>query len=183
MKLRKLESLIKKNKVLRLYDYGPIQWMGDGKCLFPLEGLPFIEGIEILYTLLDIDEKKQEKISFDRLPVPEGVSLEDNSKEDELLEAAKFTLQHAGQEYIPMFCPPEIYPHEVIFMEDDYLGPVSDVTECREFYLRQTSAGAPYIAVKSGMVLVGIIFPMLALPDYVLEDVQKVAQLSSWIQK
>lgn len=145
------------------------QWMGDNYCIFPLRRFPVLsEGA--LYAMLDWSAKETEKISYYHSADLSAFDLADVSEAELQLEAAPFSLLVGGREMLPLFGA-----ERPIFIDTKYLGPVADESEMQELYLRLTADGGAYVAVKSGMVLIGIILPQVGLS---VDNTEQLAALA-----
>lgn len=208
MKLRKVESLCKKNKNITLYNQftGPVddegvpagvvhpdhlgegqsitdprcrtspgrQWVGNGHFLYPIRGLPTLDE-ESLLSVFDVAKPEDFTV---RLLDDGGFDLSDAAKGEAELEPAPFTLQADGATLWPMRCPGVFYEDALLFVNEAYLAPAEDEDEMRAFTLRKTATGTPYVAVKSGLILVGIVLPVLKLSDTCTAGLMGVAGLA-----
>lgn len=163
------------------------QWMGDNFCMFPLRRFPHLDE-STLYAMLDLSTKEAEKISYYHSADPGGLDFADQVNRPEgaregplggvaeaelMLERAPFSLLSGGREMQPLFGAE--WP---LFIDTTYLGPVADESGV-ELYLRIAPGGAPYIAIKSGLVLVGIILPQVGLSEGHTEELGKLAGMCS----
>ena len=63
------------------------------------------------------------------------------------------------------------------FVEASYLRPFGDVErDYMEVYERRTPDGLPYFAVKTGIMLLGIVFPVRVITDRFVKDLSYLAR-------
>lgn len=174
MKIKTVAALCKKNKAFCLYDSvtreGEVgtQWLGDGFSAYPLQGLPLLEE-ESIYTMFDITDKQQEKITFRRDALPKGINFGDTDACENVIEDEKLSFAVDGKILRPLHTQ-----QGITFIDAAYLAPFSDVADMLELYERVTPGGHIYIAAKTGFLLAGIIFPY----DLVRKEfVEKLADL------
>lgn len=143
MKVKTLAALCRKNKAFCLYDRvtasGEVsgQWLGDGRAVYPIAGLPYLEE-ESIYTLFDITDKQQSKILFRHEPLPGGINFEDVDPDEQPLDREKLSLAVDGKILEPLQTR-----RGVVFIDATYLSPLADAADMLELYERHTEAGAP----------------------------------------
>ena len=184
VKLRKVEKLCKQNKHISLYnriiappddDTPPDieQWVGNGYCLYPITGLPTMDE-ENLLSIFDV--AKPDDFSV-RLLDADGFDFSDTPKGEVPLDPASFTLYVEGRDLWPMQCDSLFLEDGLLFVDTALLVPVDDDDEMRAYLLRKTTDGRPYVAVKSGLILIGIVMPALGLKEKHTETLLTVAHL------
>lgn len=155
MKINKLAALLKKSGTITLYgmERTRTQWVGDGAAAYPLLGLPYLEESS-LYTMFDINERQQDKLHFQHVDLPDNTNFADTDDCENIIESGKISLATAGHLIRPLQTQKGI-----VFIDTKYLAPLSDTLVSAEFYERISPSGQVYIAVKSGFMLMGVIFP------------------------
>ena len=134
------------------------QWLGDGKAVYPLVGLPTMD-IENICAMFDITEKKREKLVMRRADVTDAINLEDAAPFERELHDPKLCARYNGMDLLPLETSAG-----VTFIQEKYLLPL-DGLEYMRLYERRNTSGGLYIAAKIGMILQAVIMPM-DLPDW-----------------
>ena len=169
MKLKSLASLIKKKKVVSLYDdeANGEQWLRAGDAIYLLSRLPWFGDLEQLLTILDIPKKEQEKLVMNHGPLPEGLSFKDDwSGERELLNS-DLELKLGSLELYPARTSMGLR-----FYEKQYMNPLRDLGDNYELKERRTNDDSPYIAVKQGLCIRAIIIPDALEKTKMAEELQ-----------
>ena len=135
------------------------QWLGDGNALYPLNGIPMLDK-DSLCAMFDIPEKKREKLIIQYEDMPEAIDTADSDPLEILLEEKEMTIGYEGRQMIPLQTK-----DGVLFIGEQYLEPLADEMDLLSLYERKTPKGAPYVAVKAGMMLRGIIIPYNVVTD------------------
>lgn len=155
MKIRKLAALCKAAKTIYLINdnISGVQWCGDGAALYPLRGLPRMDESQIM-RLFDIPSADSDKYlvrcmtetSIDTRDIPRG--------EENILPMPDICITYAGQEFMPLSAS-----GKMIWINPKYIDPVSKSGDI-ELYERVDERGLSCIAVKAGMMLEAIIYPL-----------------------
>lgn len=180
MKLKKVAALCNSAAAYRLYDQvdknGVLetQWLGDGSAAYPLHGLPYMNE-DSLYRMFDVPEKKQDKVYFDHGPLPEVLCVDDFCAGEQLAEDMGVSISYGGTVLVPLS-----YPGGILYIQSRYLGPLEDQSDLLQLYIRRTESGARYVAAKTGMLLVGIIFPYSHLRESFAGRLDEIARLTRW---
>lgn len=168
MKLKKIEKICKSAGVIHLYDelkvvdkqeddvtMSPVrQWMGDGGAVYPLEGMPWLDP-DCVYAIFDIDAKKADKLRIAHYEeLPPGLCFDDVTTGEELLEPVKLTMSLGG---VALYLLRDS-TGALLVIKDEYRAPIDNWKDC-ECYKRVSESGTPYVAVKSGCILRGVIMP------------------------
>lgn len=161
MKLKKIAALCQKRKRYVLYDRptksgGTAQWLGDGCAAYPLEGLPYLTE-EGLCRMFDLTGKRREKDFVQQIPALEGICWDDTDPGESEAQDAEPCVFYEGRELLPLMTRDGI-----LFLDKKYLSPFGDEEDSIELYQRKTAGGQAYIAVKSGLLIRGVIFPVNA---------------------
>ncbi len=154
MKMKAIAAICKRQKRFYLFDseVGE-QWLGDGCAIYPLFKMPQLNEQNI-YTIFDIPERQQSKMYFTQGALPEGVNFEDTVQCENILEPAKMEIGYAGKVLRPL-----LTSQGLIFIDVQYLEPLSDVADMIELYERVDRAGKAYIVAKTGFILMAVIMP------------------------
>lgn len=147
------------------------QWIGDGGAVFPLFNFPELDE-ESTFSIFDISEKQQEKFYFNHTVLPDGFNFSDTDPCENQLENKDFTINTDGFALRPLETQKGL-----VCIDAKYLAPFSDVLDMVELYERTASNGDIYIAVKAGLMLVGIIMPTKhAIKKDFLEQLERFAR-------
>lgn len=180
MKLKKVAALCNSAAAYHLYDQvdstGAVetQWLGDGCAAYPLHGLPYLSEQE-LYRMFDVPEKKQDKVYFDHETLPTALCVDDFCEGELLAEDMGVTISWGGAVLLPLR-----YPGGMLYIQSRYLGPLEDQADLLQLYVRRSPSGGRYVAAKTGMLLVGIIFPYGHLRESFVERLDEIAQQTRW---
>lgn len=154
MKITKIAALLKRGKRIIIYDApDDTQWIGDGGAAFPLFNIPRLDE-ESAFAIFDISEKQQEKFYFHHTQLPEGINFTDTDPCENQLENKDITINTDGFALRPLETQKGL-----VCIDTKYLAPFSDVLDMVELYERTAPNGDIYIAVKAGLMLVGVIMP------------------------
>ena len=181
MKLKAVEKLCKASGCVRLFDEAakepvmsseellemlteemdedrvptpPRQWISDGVGAYPLDGLPYLDE-ESICAIFDIDAKKRDKLVVSHKgALPEGMDFTDVHKGDDRLEQLDFQMSLGGDE-LTLF---RDGGGGLVVIKSAYRKPFEAWKEC-ECFKRVDSEGRPYVAVMSGCILRGLIYP------------------------
>ncbi len=159
MKLKTIAQLCKKRKCYFLFDKpsdagGITQWLGDGCAAYILDGMPLLNK-ESLCRVLDIVGKQQEKMILRQLEVPEGLCLDDTDPGEAMVERMEPGIYYNGKELLPL-----LTREGIVFIQKRYLSPFDGGENLVELYTRKTNEGQTYIAVKAGLLIRAVIFPV-----------------------
>lgn len=151
MKFKKIITLCKNNKQIRLYDGESEQWISDGYALYPLFNMPKFDE-ESICRACDITEKQADKmlISYDH-GLPSAFDYSDTTPNE---------TPCAREDAIFGRIIPIITSHGMEFINGNYLLPFEDADDDMLYIFERTQeSGQPYFVVKQGFALVGIIMP------------------------
>ena len=154
MKIKKLENLIKKSKSVAIVEDGGAFWLGNERAMYPtyFEHIDF----DMLMTIFDIDAEKRESITEITSELIARADTSDDCAGEILLK--RFPLRVVWEKpLIGLYVGAD--SDEIFYIDERLLEPVRDAKEGIELYLRRDRIGGSYIAVKNGMLLVGIIAP------------------------
>lgn len=164
MKLKKISQLCNKQKNYIIYDKpvpagGITQWLGDGSAAYPLEGLPLLDE-DNLCRMFDISEDHRNKMLIQRIVIPDGICMDDIDPGESEARKMELGIARRGREFIPLMTHAGI-----TFIQKKYLAPLNGEESTLEFYERKTSRGQTYIAVKTGLLIRAVIFPVEFVDD------------------
>lgn len=175
MKIKALAALCKQSKSIYLYEGDEIQWIGNGAAMYPLHNMPLLNKQNI-FIIFDVQESKRNDYLFKNDKLPDGYCFEDIEDGDRMIEREGLLITRMGNTLQPIKTS-----HGLVFIDTDYLKPVSDVMDTLELYERTTSAGRTYIAIKNGLLLMGIV-QLLDIIDkkFVdqMEDITKMCRMA-----
>lgn len=163
MKLKKVGAICNADGIFYLMDEkdadGEVvgQWLGDGKAMYPLAGLPVMD-IENICAMFDITEKKREKLVMRQMDAPDSMNWGDTDRLERRLGEPKLCVRYDGRDLLPLETT-----EGVTLIQEKYLLPL-DSLEYMQLYERRSTSGGVYIAAKIGMILQAVIMPM-DLPD------------------
>ncbi|MBR5782886.1 MAG: hypothetical protein IKY33_01520 [Clostridia bacterium] len=176
MKLKKIESIIKKSKSVAIVEADGAYWIGNERGMYPTY-FGFMD-LDTLMTMFDLDTEKRESIT--------EVSSELIARADTAdYCTAEVPLRRDGTRIIYKGCSlmPLYYGDKVLYIDPRYLDPVADAKEGIECYLRIGSDRRPYVAIKSGMLLVGLIEPEEVVDELFLNTLKGLYDKSSAVFK
>lgn len=173
MKIKKIEALCKADKRIILYDGDRVQWIGNGCAAYPLHNMPVLDETNV-FTLFDVAEKDREKYYLRSEELPVALDFNDSSDTEVMLDRVPIDLYISGHGVAPY-----VGSSGIIFVETRYLAPFIKQEGGFELYERFTKIGKPYIAVKSGLFLVGVIMPSngIITSDFI-KNLEYIASLS-----
>lgn len=157
MKIGQIEKLCKSAKRITVTNDPAhrVQWIGDGSCLYPFFRLPKLTA-ESVFAIFDIPEEKQGKIFFEeRDELPVKMEATETGDDDNLIFPEAGCVVHEGRT-LALFKSST----GILCIDKKYLSPFDDSVTYHEYC--RTNA-TPYIVVKEGLFVAGILFP--AAPD------------------
>lgn len=170
MKLSKIGALCKGAKRFVIVNLGYGQWISDGVGLYPLRDLPHLDE-ESVYTIFDIPEDKRSKMLYEeRESISNGFSLLDATEDEVAVQLSPISIVYHGAVYTP------IKSREgILFLDRRYLAPFDEgITLFERFY---ADSSIPYIAVKRGLLLEGIILPSPIASVELAETLKHIGEL------
>ena len=135
------------------------QWLGDGSAAYPLDGLPLLDE-DSLCKMFDITEKQRDNMRIDRQTWDGSVNAEDTAPRETAAEEMEPGITHNGKDLIPL-----MGQEGIIFIDRKYLSPLEDEIDMVQMFERKTEKGQSYIAVKAGLLIRAVIFPVEAVND------------------
>lgn len=177
MKLSKIAKLCVRAKRVYLYDDPErgIQWVGDGRSMYPLYMMPELT-TETVLRVLDVKDKDFDKIAVSKVDPPSHIDCSDGT-DDRLLPEAGISIGYASEVLEPMRLSNGLH-----FLNPFYLAPVQDKPDLM-LYERETAAGEPYIVAKAGLMVQAVIMPRLITDEELLNRLQTLtAELEQTIK-
>lgn len=171
MKLKQIESILKRNKNVIMYDAGGVQWLSDGAALYPVFGMPKLSE-ENLLTMWDVPEDKRSKWHF-HVASSIGQDIRDTVEGEYIAKRDMSPVCFKGEIVEPLEME-----EGVIFISQRYLRPFDDIENGYELYIRHSSGGVPYVVVKEGYVLVGAVMPMMVIDKAFVDELERLLELS-----
>lgn len=165
MKIKAVEAILKGEKTFHIYKNDRCQWLGNGIAFYPLDDFPEITPDNI-FSVFDIPQDKREKFRCQYDTFPEGINLLDIDENEQLLERDIFDVVYYKRLLVPLKTPTGL-----IFVQKRLLKPFGDDDEY-ELYLRELPSGIPYVAVKRGWNVYGIIAPVLIKTDEFIKQAE-----------
>lgn len=171
MKIKKIEAIVNKERRIVVSGGAYCQWLQFREACYPLYGLPPLAKISF-FKMFDIPADKWEKYYYNELPLPENVSFDEVCKEEQVLDRGRLHIMLGGRTLEPL-----VTSQGLIFFDVRYLAPFAD-DDNYELYERTAADGSPYIAVKSGMELAGIILPHDVVDEDFIKTLEDLLELS-----
>ncbi len=153
MNIKKIINFCKQSNVMRFYEGFSEQWISDGCAIYPLFNLPRFNKNSIFKTF-DIPPKQEEKMYFSHSDkLPSYIIFKDIADNDNILIPYDLTVIFDAVQLIPIRTSKGLQ-----FINSKYLS-VFNNTELLTICERNTKDGDVYFAIKSGLVLISIVFP------------------------
>ena len=171
MKIKKVAAVVSKERRIVVSDGAYCQWLQFRGAFYPLYGLPPLAKVSF-FKMFDIPADKWEKYYYNEIPLPDGVSFEDVCKEEQVLDRGRLRIVLGGRTLEPL-----VTSQGLIFFDVRYLAPFAD-DDNYELYERTATDGSPYIAVKSGMELAGVILPYDVVDEDFVKTLEDLLELS-----
>lgn len=171
MKIKQIEAILKSTKTIIVTTADDCQWLSNGEAYYPVYNFPKLTK-ENVFTMFDIPEDKHNKFYYDERSLPNDFNFNDYDSSEIMLEREAFSIAGAGYSVLPLKTKSEI-----IFANERYLKPFSDMEQI-ELYLRKNNTDVPYIAVKNGMLLVGIIMPSDIISERFLKNLESLYEMT-----
>ena len=177
MKIKQVESLLKQTKYIAIYDDDNretgCQWVSNGRAYYPLRNMPWLDA-ETCFTMLDVPADKRDKYIFQHLDErPTLFDFSDNIPGEKPFDRDLLMLSMDGNEIEPLKTS-----SGVVFLDTQYLKPFAD-EQSVELYERESERVGTYIAVKSGLLLLGLIIPAPILNETFVEMLSDLLNLSA----
>ncbi len=172
MKLKQIEAILKAEKTIIVSETPACQWLGNGAAFYPVYNLPKLTQDNI-FTMFDIAEDKREKFYFEERELPSFINFEDGDESEEMLDRGSIAFYAQGRTLEPLKTS-----QGIAFINTRYLKPFADSQAGYELYERTDKLGRPYIVVKSGFVLLGVISPYDLVNENFVQTLEEILNLS-----
>lgn len=180
MVIKEISKLCQRRRTAVIYEDARrcTQWISNDRAFFPTYGLPRLD-TETLPYVLDIPEKKQAKILFDRKEnLPDLLNFSDYDDTERVLPRAGATVGFKNELLLPVRTSLGL-----MFIDPEQLKPLKDIAEEIELYERMAKNGEPYIAAKRGLELKAVILPIYQ-GEQLLEELETLTnELSASISR
>ena len=158
MKIKKIAQICAGQKTIYVHNQecrGDLvrQWVGDSAAMYPLDGLPYMDD-EALLALMDVPPDKRDKWTIRDVGLGSVVSLDDIDPDEVDVLPYDLTVNN-GRTLMPF----DGGARGTLWIQQRYLAPTDDIDIVR-YCARPTMGGGRVIAIKSGLVLMGIISPL-----------------------
>lgn len=173
MKLKKLEQQIKRRKEVCITEAGDGLWLGTERAMYAaynIEPMSFDQ----LMTMFDVPEDKRESYSEIESGLLYYAEVVDTDPKETPLQKGSVQIVWCGKPLLPLL----VENQEIYYIDPRYLDPVADaedITLCR----RIGTDGRTYIAIKSGMLLIGLIEPENIVDEMLLQHLKTLYDLSA----
>ena len=172
MKLKQIEAILKAEKTIIVSETPACQWLGNGAAFYPVYNLPKLTQDNI-FTMFDIAEDKRDKFYFEERELPSFINFEDGDESEEMLDRGSIAFCAQGRTLEPLKTS-----QGIAFINTRYLKPFTDSQAGYELYERTDKLGRPYIVVKSGFVLLGVISPYDLVNEGFVQTLEEILNLS-----
>lgn len=176
MNFSKIISLCKESNMMILYDDEEkgMQWISDGSSVYPMLGTVELDFIS-LCNVCKISESKQKSMTVrEHEKLPASVfSFDDNITTENKILRLPYTINMKSITAVPFETS-----QGVIFIDKDCLAPFSDYSELNLlYYERFTPDNRQYLAVKNGLMLIGIIQPLNIIDGKFISELDNFQKL------
>lgn len=158
MSLKQIEQIMKSNKTITIINRPDgEQWLSNGYACYPVRNLPKLTKENFL-AILNVDEAKKDKYFISEYDSDhyENLSFLDTDPTEELIETEFLTITYK-ETTLRTFHGTE----GLIFAAARHFKPFNDEDAEYTFYERfSKKTKGPYIAVKKGLLLDGLIMPV-----------------------
>lgn len=172
MKLKQIEAILKAEKTIIVSQTPSCQWLGNGAAFYPVYNLPKLTQDNI-FTMFDITEDKRDKFYFEERELPSFINFNDGDESEEMLERGSIAFYTQGRTLEPLKTS-----QGIAFINTRYLKPFSDSQAGYELYERTDKLGRPYIVVKSGFMLLGVISPYDLVNESFVKTLETILNFS-----
>lgn len=163
MKIKKIAQICAGQKTIYVHNQsckGDLvrQWVGDGVAMYPLDDLPYMDD-DALMVLFDVPPDKLDSWRVREVGLGSLVSLDDIDPDEVDILPYDLTVNN-GRTLMPF----DGGARGTLWIQQRYLAPTDDIDIVR-YCARPTMGGGRVIAVKRGLVLMGIIMPLRMSAD------------------
>ena len=168
MKIKKIISLCKTAGQLILYSdlKRDIQWLSDGRAIYPLIGCPKFDEDSFCNTY-EITDSQRKKIAF-RIDEPLPLHFNFNDTDNYETETERMPLSVTYSTYDAVALKTQ---YGIEFINRAHIHPFGDYSVRDIIYtLRTDESGNTYFAVKCGFMLIGILIPLKIITNTFIEE-------------
>ena len=177
MKTKAIIELCKKTKKIILFNDNDnhIQWISDGSAIYPLFNVPTLTE-DYICKLYDISDSQRDKIRFKiEANLPKEINFDDSDIAE--LDTQMFDISIILDSGILV---PVMTEEGLMFIQNKYLMPFSDVPKNElRLFTRKDSFGRTVFAVKIGLLLYAIIYPVDVVNDDFVKKITRLYQAST----
>ena len=169
MKTNALKSYVRSQGSMALIEHQERQWLLSGTAAYPLDGWPHTSGAEMM-TLMDIPKDEQATYPMREYydgEAPEALlrTLADTDPGERQATEARVRITAEGKSWVPLYTPAGM-----CFVDAEALKPLADVKKEMTLHYREREGQAGTVAVKVGMLVVGVIF---CQSGFITDDVEE----------
>lgn len=126
--------------------------------------------------MFDIPEEKASKFLFEIRALSQtlDVNVKDIDATENLLERSKITICLNGIELEPLKTS-----QGIMYINTRYLEPFADIETGYEIYERTRKDGMVYFAIKSGLILCGIVCPIFGDEKFIKELLKEILEYTT----
>lgn len=177
MKIKKVIELCKKTKHIVIFndDDNHIQWISDGSAIYPLFNVPTLTE-DYICKLYDISDSQRDKISFKiESNLPKDICFEDSDIAETDTQMFDISIILDSGVLVPVMTE-----EGLMFIQNKYLMPFSDVPKDElRLFTRKDSRGQTVFAVKIGLLLYAIVYPIDVVNDDFVKKITRLYQAST----
>lgn len=177
MKINAIASVIKNGASIKLFRSYDEQYITNGHVCYAVSNLPHIETADQLCAVLGIPSDKQGKYNIDieagLLPVLCRSEADRALFDDTPIERDEtISISYLGGEYI-------IFKNDynIFFVQKAYLKPFNGYDELYYYDRLDRKDGKHTIAIKAGMLLVGVVVPSNVIDQHFAKRLMSVFRL------
>ena len=168
MKIKKIISLCKTAGQLILYSdpERDIQWLSDGRAIYPLIGCPKFDEDSFCNTY-EITDSQRKKIAFHiDEPLPLHFNFDDTDNYETETERIPLSVTYSTYDAVALKTQ-----YGIEFINRAHSHPFGDYSVRDIIYtLRTDESGNTYFAVKCGFMLIGILIPLKIITKTFIEE-------------
>lgn len=155
MELTVVSRLCKRSGFIQLIDRpGGEQWLGTDIGLYPLNNLPYMKE-EHLPQLLGLSLKQQHDTHVQHITsLDSGMNFKNNLEDEFSIEKMPVVIEWRGVRLVPF-----TNDTMVLYLNVDYLTPLTVPGESQLYFVRTDNKGTPYLAIKGGLMLQAAVYP------------------------
>ena len=170
MKIKKIISLCKTAGQLILYSdpERDIQWLSDGRAIYPLIGCPKFDEDSFCNTY-EITDSQRKKIAFHiDEPLPLHFNFDDTDDYETETERMPLSVTYSTYDAVALKTQ-----YGIEFINRAHIHPFGDYSVRDIIYtLRTDESGNTYFAVKCGFMLIGIVLPLKIIVKSFIDDLK-----------